>query len=176
MSAIDWLISFSFNSFATFKMILWNKWYLIWKSEYSAIRISNEIGTGIIRDCIRLECLRLNLYGPPCRWLDLHPILVITTSRVNYWYFGKSHLAQGNSLIRSLSKKDHRRRARWRRAAARSALQRCRHDVIKARSAQYAMGMTMQMNDGIIKNWSQNTYEMKTLLIFGIQKGHGMFS
>ena len=29
-------------------MIIWNKWYLIWKSEYLATRIINEIKTNII--------------------------------------------------------------------------------------------------------------------------------
>ena len=48
-------------------MILWNKWYLIWKTEYSVIRISNEIGTSKIRDCIRLECLQFNIYGQTCK-------------------------------------------------------------------------------------------------------------
>ena len=69
MSANNWLICFSFWLFwPPSKWYCGIKLYLIRKSEYSAIRISNEIETGIIRNCIRLKFFRLNLYGPPCTY------------------------------------------------------------------------------------------------------------
>ena len=71
---------------ALYTWYIWNEWYLIWNSEYSAIRISNEIWTGIIRGCIRVECLRLNLYSPPC-------ILVI---HCTIWDFSSNFLASKN--------------------------------------------------------------------------------
>ena len=42
---------FCLESLNTLKITYWNKWYLIWKPENSAIRIANRIGNDIIRVC-----------------------------------------------------------------------------------------------------------------------------
>ena len=50
----------------TLCITFWNKWYLIWKPEYSAFRIRNKIRYVITRGYTRLGLKWLDIYGTPC--------------------------------------------------------------------------------------------------------------
>jgi hypothetical protein len=83
----------------TFWKIYWNKWYLIWKSQYSDNRIRNEIGNDIIRGCMRLEIEWLDLYGTPC----IVSIIQNTSSLFFAPVFKYRHCCECSQCLRTLS-------------------------------------------------------------------------
>ena len=66
---INWYFVLTFLN--PFWVIYWNKRCFIWKCEYSANKIKNEIGNDIIRGCMRLKIEWLDLYGTPCKWQNV---------------------------------------------------------------------------------------------------------